>query len=78
MLFAFLDSYNAFIWPLVVTNDEDMRMIQLGLAMFSGAEGVRINLLMAASIIVILPTIGLYFATQKYFLKGLIDTGLKG
>ena len=45
-LFAFLESYNALIWPMVVTGDEDMRMVQLGLAVFAGAEGVRINLLM--------------------------------
>ena len=77
-LFAFLESYNALIWPIVVTGDDDMRVIQLGLAVFAGAEGVRINLLMCASAIVILPTVALYFLAQRYFLEGLIETGLKG
>ena len=77
-LFAFLGSYNSLIWPLVVTSEDAMRVVQVGLTVFSGAEGVRLHLLMCASTIVILPTVALYFGVQKYFLEGSLGSGIKG
>ncbi|MBI5091252.1 MAG: carbohydrate ABC transporter permease [Candidatus Hydrogenedentes bacterium] len=77
-LFAFLGSYNSLVWPLIVTGEESMRVVQVGLTVFSLAEGVRVHLLMCASTIVILPTVALYFAAQKYFLEGSISAGIKG
>ncbi|MBM3290889.1 MAG: carbohydrate ABC transporter permease, partial [Candidatus Hydrogenedentes bacterium] len=64
-LFSFLSSYNSLVWPIVVTNSEDMRLIQYGLTVFGGETGVQTNLLMCASTIVILPTVGLYFLAQR-------------
>ena len=77
-LFAFLGSYNSLVWPLVVTGEENMRVVQVGLTVFSGAEGVDLNLLMCASTIVILPTVALYFAAQRYFIEGSLSAGIKG
>jgi ABC-type glycerol-3-phosphate transport system permease component len=77
-LFAFLGSYNSLIWPLVVTSEDTLRVVQVGLTVFSGAEGVRVHLLMCASTIVILPTVALYFAAQRYFLEGSLGSGIKG
>ena len=77
-LFAFLASYNSLIWPLVVTSEDTMRVVQVGLTVFSGAEGVRLQLLMCASTIVILPTVALYFAAQKSFLESSLGSGIKG
>lgn len=76
-LFAFLGSYNSLIWPLVVTGDDSMRVVQVGLTVFSGAEGVRLHLLMCASLIVIMPTVALYFVAQRYFLEGAVTAGIK-
>jgi len=77
-LFAFLGSYNSLLWPLVVTGEESMRVVQVGLTAFSGAEGVQVHLLMCASAIVILPTVALYFAAQRHFLEGSLAAGIKG
>ena len=77
-LFAFLGSYNSLIWPLVVTSEDTMRVVQVGLTVFSGAEGVRLHWLMCASTIVILPTVGLYFAAQRYFMEASLSSGVKG
>ncbi len=77
-LFAFLGSYNALLWPLVVTASDDMAVVQVGLTRFYGAEGVRVNLLMCAATIVILPTVALYFAAQRHFLEGSLGAGIKG
>jgi ABC-type glycerol-3-phosphate transport system permease component len=77
-LFAFLGSYNALMWPLVVTDSDEMRVVQVGLTLFSSDEGVRLHLLMCAATVVILPTVGLYFAAQRYFLESAISAGIKG
>jgi len=77
-LFAFLGSYNALLWPLVVTTDESMRVVQVGLLAFQGDTGLRINLLMCASAIVILPTVALYFAAQRYVVEDALSAGIKG
>lgn len=77
-LFAFLGSYNALLWPLLVTADESLRVVQVGLTYFRGDYGVRVNLLMCASSIVILPTVLLYFFAQRYFMEAALSAGIKG
>jgi len=77
-LFAFLSSYNALLWPLIVTGDDSMRVAQVGLTVFAIAEGVRTNLLMCAAAVVMLPTLVLYFLAQRAFVEGAVRVGIKG
>lgn len=77
-LFSFLASYNALLWPLMVTGDDSMRVVQVGLTVFATGEGVRLNLLMCATAIVMLPTLALYFVAQRVFVQGAIHAGIKG
>ncbi len=77
-LFAFLGSYNALLWPLIVTADETRRVVQVGLTAFHSDAGLRLNLLMCASTVVILPTLALYFIAQRYFVESVLGTGIKG
>jgi multiple sugar transport system permease protein len=77
-LFSFLGSYNAVLWPLVVTSDTSMRVVQVGLAAFVLDSGVRLNLLMCASAIVIVPGVLLYLIVQRYLDESGIQAGLKG
>ncbi len=77
-LFTFLNSYNSLLWPLIITADEAKRVVQVGLTVFSGDAGVRVNLLMTASTIVALPTIIIYLIAQRYFFQESIRVGLKG
>ncbi len=76
-LLAFLGSWNAFLWPLVVTDSERMRVIQFGLQIFLREESTDYNLLMAASTFTILPIVVLYLVAQRYFIEGVSGTGLK-
>jgi len=76
-LFAFLGGYNALLWPLVVTTDESMRVVQVGLTVFAGDAGVSLNLLMCASAIVILPAAAVYFAAQRQVQEGALGAGIK-
>ena len=77
-LFAFLGSYNALLWPLIVTSDEAMRVVQVGLTSFYSDAGLRLNLLMCASTVVILPSLLLYFVAQRYFVESALGAGIKG
>ena len=77
-LFAFLGSYNALLWPLIVTSDEAMRVVQIGLTAFYSDAGLRLNLLMCASTVVILPSLLLYFLAQRYFVESALSAGIKG
>ncbi|MGH2353449.1 MAG: carbohydrate ABC transporter permease [Chloroflexota bacterium] len=77
-LLNFLNAWNAFLWPLIVTRSAEMRPIQLGLQVFSSEFGSRYAELMAASTLVILPTVALYLVAQRYFVEGIARTGLRG
>ena len=77
-LFNFLGAWNAFLWPLLVTRSAEMRPIQLGLQVFSSEFGSRYAELMAASTLVILPTVVVYLLAQRYFIEGIARSGLKG
>lgn len=77
-IFTFLGSWNGLLWPLIVTNSQEMRTIQVGLSYFSQAEGTEWELLMAASTFCIMPLVLAYFCAQKYFVQGEATSGLKG
>jgi len=76
-IFAFTFSWNAFLWPLVVTNTKEMFTIQIGLASMKG-EIMAWDSLMAATVLSALPILVVYLALQRYFVKGIATTGLKG
>lgn len=76
-LFAFLGSWNSLLWPLLVTRNEAMRPIEVGLQYFLQAEGPRPHLLMAASTLAMLPILVLFLAAQRTFVEG-VAAGVKG
>jgi multiple sugar transport system permease protein len=78
MLFAFLGSWNSLLWPLIVTNSQSIRPIQLGLTVFVNADANDPQLLMAASAFTIAPIVLLYFFAQRQFMEGFASSGLKG
>lgn len=76
-IFSFLGSWNAFIWPLIVTNSTHLRVLQVGLAYFLSDAGTEWGLLMAASTFSIIPLVIGYFFVQKRFVESQAMTGLK-
>lgn len=77
-IFAFIGSWNAFLWPLLVTTRDTWRPLSVGLYTFVTEAGPQTQLLMAGAVITIIPIIILYFFTQKQFTEGIATTGLKG
>ncbi len=78
-LFQFMGTWNDFLGPLIYLPDQSTFTLAIGLQFFQSQQGgTEWNLLMAASTLVILPIIVLYFFTQKTFIEGISLTGLKG
>ncbi|UCF10988.1 MAG: carbohydrate ABC transporter permease [Candidatus Bipolaricaulota bacterium] len=76
-ILKFIGGWNAYLWVLVMTNSELMRTVPVGLVSFSSEVGTQYELLMAASVLAILPILILYFFTQKQFIKSFARTGIK-
>ena len=73
-----IGSWNAFMWPLIVTNERMLRPLPVGLQAFTTEAGTQYELLMAASAIVIAPMILIYLFLQRYIIMGVANSGLKG
>lgn len=77
-LFAFMGNWNSYLWPLIVTNRDSMRTLQIGLRYFVSSEGgTQWGIYMAAAVVVSLPVILVYFLVQKTFVESMASTGLK-
>lgn len=77
-LFGFVARWNELLWPLIATQSESIRPVQLGLMAFSGDEGSLYHLLMAATTFVALPGILVFILVQRQFVEGLASFGVKG
>lgn len=75
-VFSFVSAWNQYLWPLVVTQSTAMRTVQVGVGMFrSEQEATSWGMVMAATSILVLPSIALFIATQKQFVRGLVSSG---
>jgi multiple sugar transport system permease protein len=77
-VFFFLYNWNNFLWPLIVTQNKHLWVVQLGIQQFTGEHASQYNLIMAASTCAALPTLILFFVLQKRLVEGIKMTGLKG
>jgi len=77
-IFQFMGSWNDFFGPLIYINTKDLMPISLGLYMFRDAHGAEYGMLMAASTVMVVPVVALFFFAQRYFIQGVTLTGLKG
>ncbi|MFW5856147.1 MAG: carbohydrate ABC transporter permease [Bacillota bacterium] len=80
-LINFVLMYNNYLWPLMIIRSREMYLITIGLRQFfieQGAYGVNWPLIMAASTLVVIPLLVLFFIAQKWFIKGVGGTGIKG
>jgi len=77
-LLTFLGAWNALLWPLIMTGNQDMRMLQVGMAAFQSEQRVQYHLWMAAATFTIAPIVVLYLAAQRFFIEGVSGSGIKG
>lgn len=77
-IFAFMNGWNDFFNPLIYLQEDTMYTLALGLRSFQQQHGTQWNYMMAISLISMIPTLGLFFSFQKYFVEGLTVGGVKG
>lgn len=70
--------WNEFTWPLIITRSDEMKTVQLGLTLFADEFTIQWNLLMAATTLIILPLLIVFLLLQRYFVQGIVTTGVKG
>ena len=76
-VFAFLEHWNDFFRPLIYLSTTEKYTLPLGVNLFRGVEQTQWNLLMAASVMTAIPCVLLYFIAQRYFIQGIVFTGIK-
>jgi ABC-type glycerol-3-phosphate transport system permease component len=77
-LLTFVNTWNEFLWPLLITYTPTWRPLGVGLYTFISEAGPETHLLMAGTVITIVPVLIIYFFTQKQFTEGIATSGLKG
>ena len=77
-VFAFMASWNSFLWPLVIISSESMMTLPLGLANLQGRFSTAWNLVMAGSTLSLLPIVAVYLVAQRYIVQGVAHSGVKG
>lgn len=76
-IFHFMYNWNDFLWPLLITSSTDMRTLPAGLALFMGQHVVEYAVLMAGSLLALLPLFIAFLFAQRYFVQGIALSGLK-
>ena len=77
-ILGFVGGYNDYLGPLIYIHDANMKTLQIALrTLVSERGGDEPNVTMAASIVALLPTLIIYFFAQKYFIEGIVTSGLK-
>lgn len=78
LIIKFMWTWNEFFWPLVVVNSPSMRVVTIGLMSFTNIYFIEYNLLTAAAVISILPILVVFLTLQKWVVRGVVMSGLKG
>ena len=77
-IFTFVNTWNDFLGPLIYLKTESKKTLQIGLRMFIGQNSSEYGLIMAASVLSLIPVLIVFLALQKYFVEGIAATGVKG
>lgn len=77
VIFTFMWRWNDLIWPLIVVSDESMYTVQLGLAMVKGEHYIDWTVLMCLTLLSIIPILIVFAIFQRYFVLGIVSTGMK-
>jgi len=77
-VYSFLQAYNQYLWPLLVTSNKNMRTVQIGIAMLQDEERFAWNVVMAGVVIVLIPTFLLFIFGNRQLIRGLTAGAVKG
>jgi multiple sugar transport system permease protein len=76
--FGFLYAWNSFLWPLIIISNPEKKVVTQGLMDLQALYAARVDLIMAGSVLAVLPTLIVFLFAQRYFIEGIATTGLAG
>ncbi len=77
-VYSFLQTYNQYLWPLLITNNENMRTVQIGISLLQDQERFMFNNVMAGVVIILIPTFLLFIISNRQLIRGLTAGAVKG
>ena len=77
-VYTFINAWNAYMWPLLVTGSDQMRTVQIGISMLNSIDSQSITLMIAGVVIVIIPSISIFIVGQKQLIRGMFSGAVKG
>ena len=77
-IFTFVTTWNDFMGPMIYLTKTELKTIQIGLRMFISQYSAEYGLIMAASVVALVPVLVVFLALQRFFVEGVASTGLKG
>ena len=77
VVFAFMGSWNSFLWPLVVLRSPELQTLPIALAALQGQYVSEWDVIMAGSVVSVIPMLALYIFAQKYVIQGVASSGIK-
>ena len=77
-IYLFMATYNSYLWPLISVSKRDLFTLTVGIGAFFSDRGTQVDLIMAASTMMIVPIVIIFAACQKNFVEGLTVGGIKG
>jgi sn-glycerol 3-phosphate transport system permease protein len=77
-VYTFIQVYNQYLWPLLVTNSNNMRTVQVGIGILKEAEAVDYGIVLAGSVMILIPAVLVFIIGQKYLVRGMTAGAVKG
>ena len=77
-VYTFINAWNMYMWPLLVTGSDKMRTVQIGISMLDSVDSQSITLMIAGVIMVIIPSISIFILGQKQLIRGMFSGAVKG
>lgn len=77
-VYTFINAWNMYMWPLLVTGSEEMRTVQIGISMLNSVDAQSITLMMAGVVAIILPSMIIFIVGQKQLIRGMFSGAVKG
>lgn len=78
VIYVFIQTYNQFLWPLLVTNKQERRTVQIGMSILKAAEAIDYAVVLAGAVMILIPSIFVFIFGQKALIKGMTSGAVKG
>lgn len=77
-VYTFINAWNMYMWPLLVTGSNSLRTVQIGISMLDSVDSQSITLMIAGVVMIILPSLSIFIAGQKQLIRGMFSGAVKG